>query len=125
MILPALRVTDLGANPEKCYGLASSSIPAFDREQSDSMDYHHIGRPVTRVEGADKVTGREVHAIDVTLPGMLWAKSARSPKKHLIPEQAIGKLRMTASRTSWAIGKYFRLCAKVAVRIRGPARDIH
>ncbi|MBI4526555.1 MAG: xanthine dehydrogenase family protein molybdopterin-binding subunit [Deltaproteobacteria bacterium] len=38
-----------------------------------------IGRPTPRVEGLEKVTGTAKYAVDVTLPGMLWGKVARSP----------------------------------------------
>ena len=40
---------------------------------------HSIGQSSTRVEGEIKVTGRAVYALDVTVPGMLWAKILRSP----------------------------------------------
>jgi len=38
-----------------------------------------IGKPTPRVEGVEKVTGAARYATDVILPGMLWAKVARSP----------------------------------------------
>lgn len=38
-----------------------------------------VGNPTPRVEGDEKVTGRAVYAVDVTLPGMLWGKVLRSP----------------------------------------------
>src|ERR1043166_7543377 len=38
-----------------------------------------IGKPTPRVEGAEKVTGAAKYTTDVTLPGMLWGKVARSP----------------------------------------------
>ena len=38
-----------------------------------------VGNPTPRVEGAEKVTGQAVYAVDVTLPGMLWGKVLRSP----------------------------------------------
>jgi CO/xanthine dehydrogenase Mo-binding subunit len=38
-----------------------------------------VGNPTPRVEGEDKVTGKAVYAVDVTLPGMLWGKVLRSP----------------------------------------------
>lgn len=41
-----------------------------------------IGRPVTRIDGLDKVTGRERYAADFLPPGTLWAKSLRSPYAH-------------------------------------------
>lgn len=38
--------------------------------------------PVTRLEGADKVSGRARYTTDVRLPGMLWACALRSPHPH-------------------------------------------
>jgi len=38
-----------------------------------------IGRSTPRVEGVEKVTGTAQYSADVTLPGMLWGKVARSP----------------------------------------------
>lgn len=38
-----------------------------------------IGSAVPRLESLEKVTGRAVYAVDVTLPGMLWGKVLRSP----------------------------------------------
>ena len=33
-----------------------------------------IGKPIGRSDGPDKVTGRGIYSLDVSLPGMLWAK---------------------------------------------------
>ncbi len=41
-----------------------------------------IGVSTPRVEGEQKVSGQAVYALDVTLPGMLWAKVLRSPLPH-------------------------------------------
>src|SRR4030095_16604288 len=38
-----------------------------------------IGSSVPRAESAEKVTGRAVYAVDVSLPDMLWGKVLRSP----------------------------------------------
>jgi CO/xanthine dehydrogenase Mo-binding subunit len=38
-----------------------------------------IGRSIPRAGSVEKVTGRAVYAVDVTLPGMLWGKVLRSP----------------------------------------------
>jgi CO/xanthine dehydrogenase Mo-binding subunit len=38
-----------------------------------------IGTSIPRAESLDKVTGRTVYAVDVTLPNMLWGKVLRSP----------------------------------------------
>jgi CO/xanthine dehydrogenase Mo-binding subunit len=41
-----------------------------------------VGVPSPRVEGQQKVGGAAVYAVDVALPGMLWAKVLRSPLAH-------------------------------------------
>src|SRR2546421_532907 len=41
--------------------------------------YAVVGRPVTRQEGPDKVSGTFLYSADVALPGMLWGKVLRSP----------------------------------------------
>jgi CO/xanthine dehydrogenase Mo-binding subunit len=41
-----------------------------------------LGVPSPRVEGEEKVGGRAVYAVDVTLPAMLWVKVLRSPIAH-------------------------------------------
>ena len=41
-----------------------------------------IGRPIPRVEGRDKVTGRALFAADIALPNTLWATNVRSPHAH-------------------------------------------
>jgi len=44
--------------------------------------YNVIGKKVARKDGPPKVTGGAEYAIDVALPGMLHAKSVRSPFPH-------------------------------------------
>jgi CO/xanthine dehydrogenase Mo-binding subunit len=44
--------------------------------------YRAVGKPITRVEGDLKVTGRSVYAADVQLPGMLHCKLLHSPHAH-------------------------------------------
>src|SRR5919204_6337536 len=46
------------------------------------MEYTTIGRPTTRVEGHDKVTGATRYTADVALPGTLWGRALRSPLPH-------------------------------------------
>ena len=41
-----------------------------------------VGRPISRVDGAEKVSGNTVYTADVQLPGMLWGKCLRSPYAH-------------------------------------------
>ena len=44
--------------------------------------YHVFGQPLGRVDGPEKVTGQAKYSADVSLPGMLWGKSLRSPYPH-------------------------------------------
>ncbi|MDP9365733.1 MAG: xanthine dehydrogenase family protein molybdopterin-binding subunit, partial [Chloroflexota bacterium] len=41
-----------------------------------------VGRPLPRVEGEEKVTGRARYTYDVRLPGQLYARVLRSPHPH-------------------------------------------
>ena len=41
-----------------------------------------VGKPLRKVDGLDKATGRAVYADDIALPGMLHAKTLRSPHPH-------------------------------------------
>ncbi|KFE64269.1 xanthine dehydrogenase family protein molybdopterin-binding subunit [Hyalangium minutum] len=41
-----------------------------------------IGKPVTRLDAVEKVTGKARYTFDVQLPGMLWAKWVASPLPH-------------------------------------------
>jgi isoquinoline 1-oxidoreductase beta subunit len=46
----------------------------------DPKEWKLIGKSVNRIDGvADKVTGRQVYAIDLKMPGMLVAKIKESP----------------------------------------------
>ena len=47
-----------------------------------SQAYNVVGRPETRLDGADKVTGKAVYTVDVELPGMAHGKILRSPYAH-------------------------------------------
>ncbi len=44
--------------------------------------YRVIGQPVPKTDVQGKVTGAAVYAMDVRVPGMLWAKLLRSPVPH-------------------------------------------
>ncbi len=45
-------------------------------------DMRTVGIPSPRVEGEQKVGGGAKYAVDVSVPGMLWAKVLRSPLAH-------------------------------------------
>lgn len=59
------------------------------------MESTSIGKPVQRLEGVDKVSGRAQYAADVNLPGTLWAKVLRSP----IPHGRIVRIDTSAARS--------------------------
>ncbi len=42
-------------------------------------DFRYIGQPVERLDGREKVTGRALYVDDLSLPGMLFGKTIRSP----------------------------------------------
>ena len=44
--------------------------------------YAVVGKPVTREDGPEKVSGKTCYAGDLRLPGMLWGKVLRSPFPH-------------------------------------------
>lgn len=46
------------------------------------MKTDYVGKPVPRVDAAEKVTGRAVYCVDVDLPGMLYGATLRSPLAH-------------------------------------------
>ena len=46
------------------------------------MSHAIVGRPIPRVDDAGKVTGQARYAADIDLPGLLWAKLARSTWAH-------------------------------------------
>ncbi|HEV8719238.1 MAG TPA: xanthine dehydrogenase family protein molybdopterin-binding subunit [Candidatus Binatia bacterium] len=52
------------------------------------MAYKFVGKPIPRLEGAEKVSGKLHYAADVEIPGALWAKILRSP----MPHARIGKI---------------------------------
>lgn len=43
------------------------------------MAHRIVGRPLGRLDGADKVSGAAWYSADVTLPGLVWGKALRSP----------------------------------------------
>ncbi len=47
-----------------------------------SRAYKVVGRPEARLDGAEKVTGKAIYAVDIELPGMAHGKILRSPYAH-------------------------------------------
>ncbi|HEY7168602.1 MAG TPA: xanthine dehydrogenase family protein molybdopterin-binding subunit, partial [Candidatus Binatia bacterium] len=46
------------------------------------MAFRTVGKPLPRIEGEGKVTGRTRYAADLPFEGLLWAKVLRSPLPH-------------------------------------------
>lgn len=49
---------------------------------SEAQEFKYIGQRTIRPDGYDKVTGRAAYGADLTLPGMIWGKTLRSPHAH-------------------------------------------
>src|SRR3990170_8418633 len=52
------------------------------QEIATRQEYRTVGKPVPRIEGIGKVTGKTVYADDMKLPRMLHAKVLGSPYAH-------------------------------------------
>ena len=50
--------------------------------QKMRKDFSVIGKPVSRIDAFDKVTGRAQYTGDMVLPNMLVGKILRSPHSH-------------------------------------------
>jgi isoquinoline 1-oxidoreductase beta subunit len=65
------------------YGKVASAAarlePPKDIKLKDPKDWKIIGKPLARLDTADKLTGKQVYAIDVKLPGMLYASIMDAP----------------------------------------------
>lgn len=46
------------------------------------MSYQTVGKPLPRIEGVDKVSGKTQYTADVSLDSLLWGKVLRSPVPH-------------------------------------------
>jgi CO/xanthine dehydrogenase Mo-binding subunit len=46
------------------------------------LAFRTLGKPLPRIEGEDKVTGKTKYAADLPFEGLLWAKVLRSPISH-------------------------------------------
>ena len=42
----------------------------------------YVGKPVSRLDGLEKVTGQAVYSVDIVVPGMLYGATLRSPLPH-------------------------------------------
>ena len=73
--LPSGRTISFGQVAEA----AAKLDPPTQVALKDPKDWKLIGKPVRRLDTADKVTGKQVYGIDVTLPGMLCAAIKACP----------------------------------------------
>jgi isoquinoline 1-oxidoreductase subunit beta len=63
----------------KVANAAAQLEPPKDVKLKDPKDWKVIGKPLARLDTADKLTGKQVYAIDVKLPGMLNASIMDAP----------------------------------------------
>ena len=73
--VPSGRTTTYG----KVADAAARLEPPTDIKLKDPKDWKIIGKPLSRLDTADKINGKQVYAIDVTLPGMLNASIMDAP----------------------------------------------
>src|SRR5829696_4691489 len=50
----------------------------------ENRDFRVIGKPLRKIDGLAKATGAAVYTDDLQLPGMLHAKTLRSPHAHAL-----------------------------------------
>jgi CO/xanthine dehydrogenase Mo-binding subunit len=68
-----------GEGKEDEYKVAENEhLPRWDANTTLTV----VGKPISRVEGIEKVTGHARYSYDVHLPGMLFAKVLRSTQPH-------------------------------------------
>jgi isoquinoline 1-oxidoreductase beta subunit len=72
---PTGRTTTYG----KVAAAAAEMIPPIEVELKDPKDWKIIGKPVKRLDTADKLTGKQVFGADLQLPGMLNASIRACP----------------------------------------------
>src|SRR6185437_4678117 len=58
---------------------AAKLEPPKDVPLKDPKDWKIAGKPLARLDTADKLTGKTVYGVDVRLPGMLYAAINASP----------------------------------------------
>jgi isoquinoline 1-oxidoreductase subunit beta len=76
-------ITHVSSGRKTTYGSVASAAarlePPTDIKLKDPKDWKIIGKPLLRLDTADKITGKQVYAIDVKLPGMLNASIMDAP----------------------------------------------
>src|SRR5262245_27576739 len=76
-------ITHVPSGRQLTFGQVASAAarlePPTDVKLKDPKDWKIIGKPLLRLDTADKITGKQVYAIDVKLPGMLNASIMDAP----------------------------------------------
>jgi isoquinoline 1-oxidoreductase beta subunit len=72
---PSGRTTTYGKVAEA----AAKIEPPADIKLKDPKDWKIIGKPLKRLDTADKVTGKQLYSLDTKMPGMLCAAVKESP----------------------------------------------
>ena len=76
-------ITHVPSGRQLTFGKVASAAarlePPTDVKLKDPKDWKIIGKPLLRLDTADKLTGKQVYAIDVRLPGMLNASIMDAP----------------------------------------------
>jgi isoquinoline 1-oxidoreductase beta subunit len=72
-----------GGGKKASYGslaeAASKLTPPKDVALKDPSKFRYVGKPLKRMDTADKIRGKTIYGIDVKLPGMLYASLAQCP----------------------------------------------
>ncbi len=63
-------------------GIERKSINRTHGPDAPHGEFHRVGKRARKVDGIGKATGQAVYADDIQLPGMLHAKTLRSPHPH-------------------------------------------
>src|SRR5688572_33458577 len=69
---------DGASEDNKLKVVETRGLPSWEAD----AEFTVVGKRHTRIEGAEKVTGRAQYAYDVQLPGQLYARVLRSPHAH-------------------------------------------
>src|SRR5690348_2112451 len=96
-----------------------------------SLSGKSVGRPVERVDGVAKVTGRARYAGDVELPGMLFGRSLRSPHASarivaidVTKAKALQGVRAVLTGADVPDTRYGRMCKDIPVLAQGVVRFV-
>ena len=63
-------------------GIERKSINRVHGPDAPHGEFHRVGKRARKIDGIGKATGQAVYADDIQLPGMLHAKTLRSPHPH-------------------------------------------